>query len=113
MLKAVPTFAGNTLSSSEFPGQRASRKGETLSEPDFARVMGSVIEAAFNAAPASPDAPKIHRNRNSVSGFELRVNRASGSTTHLQTLDIQSEFKVKWQPVGESNPSFQVENLAS
>jgi hypothetical protein len=24
-----------------------------------------------------------------------------------------SELREKWQPVGESNPSFQVENLAS
>jgi len=42
------------------------------------------------------------------------LSAVSGSGTistpkHL----IQKEEKMKWQPVGESNPSFQVENLAS
>ena len=46
----------------------------------------------------------------SVPLFDLMC--AGGTILGLNPLKSNNE-KMKWQPVGESNPSFQVENLAS
>jgi hypothetical protein len=95
----------------------------------FGGVRGKVFGEAccltkhpliFNSGAVVP-APHPHLSQNVVASdmmalirhYKFAGNVAARDAVTAQSGDMEIKEEPKWQPVGESNPSFQVENLTS
>ena len=83
---------------------------------------GQEVAEKFNVKPGDKTAKDVERAGLVLSSFERveKARQAAGVPHPQKRGTLPSGMSVKsmlsgggWQPVGESNPSFQVENLAS
>jgi len=112
------------------PEEKAARSQHGLRKRtahELAEAGASVYEIAARLShsdfkSSAPYVVDVDRARLAESGFDLveRARRGQGvprnenrGTPSEEGVVISMPYREKWQPVGESNPSFQVENLAS